>query len=251
MFRGENLSHFSLRNMLIWVLMSFQAGAINAGGFIACSRFVTHTTGFATLFGTELARGELTAGIGILSVPCYFLLGAMLSAFLVDRRRIQGQQPLYSAVMGLVCLILFTVVVAGNLGFFGVFNHPMVMARDYAFLALLCFVSGLQNAMVTSASGAVVRTTHLTGLTTDLGIGLVRVISQTRVLSREDEIRAVWMRLGIIGSFILGSTAGAFVFFTQQYWGFLLPALVASVLWVMTMKRFRVQTAAATEGSQA
>ena len=53
----------------------------------------------------------------------------------------------------------------GYFHFFGEFGEEVRLKRDYFFLALLCAASGLQNAAITTASGATVRTTHLTGLT--------------------------------------------------------------------------------------
>ncbi len=41
-----------------WFLLSFNAGCINAGGFLATGRFVSHVTGFATFFGVDLANRE-------------------------------------------------------------------------------------------------------------------------------------------------------------------------------------------------
>lgn len=237
MFQGENLSHFSPRNVVIWFTLAFQAGCINVGGFLACRRFVTHVTGFATLFGADIGRMDYQQAFGMLSVPLFFVVGAMISSFLVDRRMIRGLAPRYASVLFVMALINISLVVAGNLGCFGSFSEPMVLHRDYLFLALLCFVAGLQNAMVTSASGAVVRTTHLTGITTDLGIGLVRVIFHNHKLSRQNEIRACWVRFGLIASFAAGSTAAAFLFLSYEYWGFLFPAVISSVLWANTLNR--------------
>ncbi|MBX3041685.1 MAG: DUF1275 domain-containing protein [Bdellovibrionaceae bacterium] len=238
MFRGETLSHFSLRNAVIWFLLAFQSGMINAGGFLACGRFVSHITGFATLIGTDLAQSSVFHALGMLAVPGFFILGAMISGFLVDRRKIQGRSPRYSSVLFLIVLIHIGVLAAGLDERFGEFGEPVTYLRNYVLLALLCFVSGLQNAMVTSASGAVVRTTHLTGITTDLGIGLVRVLFHNHKLSRIDEIRAVWMRIGVIASFMLGSAIAAFIFIAHQYWGFALPTMISLVIWYMTLKHF-------------
>jgi uncharacterized membrane protein YoaK (UPF0700 family) len=239
MFRGESLSHFSLRNTVYWFTLAFQAGAINAGGFLACGRFVTHTTGFATLFGTDIAKGEIATGVGMLAVPLFFLLGAMISAFYVDRRRILGLPPRYKTVFFLIAFFNLFILIAGLTGQFGVFGEPLALTRDFILLALLCFVSGLQNALISSASGAVVRTTHVTGLTTDLGIGLVRVAFHTHKLSRETEIRATGMRIGIISSFALGGTLAAFIFFSHQYWGFILPTVISILLWIFTLRQLR------------
>ena len=231
----NNIS-FTRKNFLIWFALSFQAGCINAGGFLACHRFVTHTTGFATFFGTEFAQGHFEAALGMLTVPLFFLFGAMASAFFIDRNKTLRKPSRYGLVLILIFISLFAVTSLGYFGFFGVFGEPLSLTRDYLLLSILCLASGMQNAMISSASGAVVRTTHLTGITTDLGIGLVRVFSGSLnrpTLARESQ--ANWLRLGTILSFLFGSTLASFVFIKNQYLGFLIPTLITFLLWLMTL----------------
>jgi uncharacterized membrane protein YoaK (UPF0700 family) len=211
-----------------WFVLSFLSGSVNVGGFLACNRFVTHVTGFATLFGLDFAHGDYDRAVGILSVPLYFLIGAMTSAYLIDRRFHRGLPPRYAWVMGLVALFLCLVVVLGTCDAFGEFGEPMRLKRDYFLLSFLCAASGLQNAAITTSTGAAVRTTHLTGITTDLAIGLVRAHS---VRSRKDrykrEMRNNWLRVGTLGAFMGGSVLGAFLFIKLKYLGFILPAGLA------------------------
>ncbi len=231
MFSGKiNLSTYSQQNMVIWFIMAFQAGTLNTGGFLACHRFVTHTTGFATLFGSEIAQGHLTTAIGIVTVPIFFLVGNILSAYLVDRRINLHLKPYYTAVFFLMFSFVAIIFTLGQMNFFGDFGGEVSIAQDYTLLALLCLTSGLQNATVTSASGAVVRTTHLTGITTDLGIGITRLFSRAYRKSRNEEIKANWMRIGIISSFILGSWISASIFIYAQYGGFIIPLIICALL---------------------
>lgn len=235
MFSGpNNLSYYSQRNFFIWMTLAFQAGCINVGGFLACKRFVSHTTGFATLFGAELAQGHTVGSIGMLTVPLFFLAGTMISAYFVDHRAVRGLKPRYDLLFLLITAAMILSSLLGASGAFGTFGDAY-SAGDYALLAMLCLASGIQNASVTSASGSVVRTTHLTGITTDLGIGLVRVFSMgfsENVRSRE--FMANIMRAGIILSFVAGSTVSAFVFLKTSYWGFLVPALTSMGIYLFS-----------------
>jgi uncharacterized membrane protein YoaK (UPF0700 family) len=236
MFTGQNLNHYSPRNAAVWMSLAFQAGIINTGGFLACHRFVTHTTGFGTLFGVELSKGDFFEGLGMLSVPLFFLIGTMISATFVDQKILKHQLPNYPLVFAIMTVLLFLVTVGGKAGYFGTFGEDLSLVRDYALLAILAFSSGLQNATVTSVFGAVVRTTHLTGLTTDLGIGCVRLFTGTYKLAKDNEIKATWMRLAIIGSFVAGSFS-AFVYLHNQYLGFAIPTLISFVLFVVSFKQ--------------
>ena len=211
-----------------WFLMAFGAGCVNAGGFLATGRFVTHVTGFATLFGSDLATGRWEAAVGILSVPLFFLIGAFIAGVLIDRQVHLKRVPHFDWVMliSFACLILASL--AGEMESLSNFGSELRLKQVYLLLALLCLASGLQNAALTSSSGSSVRVTHLTGLTTDLGLGLARVLTekhgQTRLAA---ELRANRLRVGTIISFILGSGAGATLFRYYGYHGFLLPAAIS------------------------
>src|SRR4051812_45829612 len=94
MFRHKiHHRRLSWQTFLNWYLLSFLAGSVNMGGYMACHRFVSHVTGFATLFGAEASRGLWDRAIGILSVPLFFLAGVMVSGYLVDRPFHTGKRP--------------------------------------------------------------------------------------------------------------------------------------------------------------
>src|SRR4051794_8426190 len=115
----------SNRVVLHWYLLSFNGGLINAGGFLATGRFVSHVTGFATLFGVDVIRRELDAAVGILSVPFFFLLGAFLAGMLIDRPIHRKQKPHFDYVMGLSALCLFLAASGGVLTHFGSFGEVL------------------------------------------------------------------------------------------------------------------------------
>ncbi len=228
MFRHEGRSTVPWRVYLNWFLLSFLAGSVNVGGYLGCHRFVSHVTGFATLFGGEGARGDWDRAIGILSVPLFFLMGVMLSAFLVDRPRQAGRRPHYPTVMALVAICLGLAAIGGYLHWFGEFGAEPRLKRDYFLLALLCGASGLQNAAISTATGSRIRTTHLTGLTTDLGTGLVRLFYlDSKSPMRNYEVHYTGIRIGTIASFAAGSLVGGVLFLNYAYLGFLMPTGLA------------------------
>lgn len=237
MFTGHgNLSYDSTKNRIIWLSLSFQAGTINVGGFLAAQRFVTHTTGFATFFGESVARGNFIAGLGLLSVPLFFLLGSMLAGYLVDRRIILNQKPLYSLSFFLMIFFMLLTTWIGVSDGFGRFGVELRLKENYFFLALLCLTSGLQNGLVTTAFGATIRTTHLTGVTTDLGLGLIRIFfNATGSHPRTREVKANWMRFSIITAFVLGSLFSGIIFLKTEFWGFLIPTGISTGLWLLSL----------------
>lgn len=217
--------------------LAFQAGVLNVGGFLACHRFVTHITGFATHFGEEASLSRWESAFGMLTVPGFFLLGCMISGFFIDLRQLRDRAPLYEYSFGLIGLLMLVISIGGHNHVFGNFGEPLLLGRDYLLLAILCLSAGLQNATITSASGAVVRTTHLTGVTTDLGIGLTRVLTKKKGDHvRRHEAKANIMRAGLILFFVFGSYFGALLFLKIEYKGFLIPAVISAVLSALSFR---------------
>lgn len=216
--------------------MAFQAGLLNIGGFMACHRFVSHVTGFATFFGYELSRSEQAPhAIGMLAVPLFFLFGAMLSGQLVDLRLKLQKKPKYYITFGVIFFLTLLVAIGGVLGYFGRFGEPLESSRDYTLLVFLCLICGVQNGTIATVSKSVIRTTHLTGITTDLGIGLVRILNRRKLgNSVDNEKNASLMRLGIIFFFVFGSVIGGFAFSSWGHQAFVIPVLTSGVLfWTM------------------
>lgn len=229
----HHFSTFSKQNIIVWLSLAFQAGAINAGGLLVFKRFVTHVTGFATLVGYEIAHKDFYAALGMALVPIFFLLGVMIAGFLVDIRKQNHHQAHYSYAFFLTSFFLYLVYQIGLNETQGDIYKQLEPFNQYLLLALICLVSGIQNATVTTAYGSIIRTTHLTGPTTDLGIGLMRILTRTHVVKpRNEEIRDALMRAGVIGFFILGSIVSAFLFLHFGYDGFLLPLGISVILWM-------------------
>ncbi len=236
LYGTSSISAYTRGNVCIWMVLAFQAGLLNIGGLLACHSFVSHVTGFATLFGLQANSGDWVAALGMLVVPGFFLLGAMLSGFLVDLQIKMHQQPRYYVVFGAIFLELLLVVIGGFNHIFGEFGEAIDKTRDYSLLALLCMICGTQNGLITLVSKSVVRTTHLTGITTDLGIGLVRVLNSGRLFGKiDDEGRANFTRMGIIIFFTFGSVVGVRIFNAFQFRGFIFPAAITGGLFFLTV----------------
>lgn len=218
--------------------MAFQAGVLNMGGFMACHRFVSHVTGFATFFGHEFSQKNRSQALGMLIVPLFFLFGAMVSGYLVDLRLKLHKKPKYYIAYAVMLILILLTTLGGWLGWFGPFGAFLEESRKgYLLLILLCFTCGIQNGTITSVSRSVVRTTHLTGITTDLGIGLVRLLNKQNLSKEhgellESEHKATFMRVGIIAMFVLGSVVGGFLFPVVGFSGFLIPAFTTGILLV-------------------
>ncbi|MEY4615993.1 MAG: hypothetical protein RJB66_953 [Pseudomonadota bacterium] len=244
MFANNSLPHPSIKplNYLLWSILAFQAGTINVGGFLACHRFVTHVTGFATHFGVDVASGSIVSALSMALVPLFFLLGSMASALLIDKRKYLGKEPHYTVTFTFSGISFLTLTIAGQLGTFGAFANSSSSLTNFMILAILSFLSGIQNGMIGFTSGLLVRTTHLTGITTDLGVGLMRVsYPNISIQQKQFEFKMNLLRIGTIASFIVGSTVGGLVFFRFEYLGFLIPSFICLFLAGYSWNVLRIQ----------
>lgn len=151
-----------------------------------------------------------------------FLLGAAVSAILINWGRRRGAQSQYALPL---------IVEAALLLCFGLMGARLgASGQISAIVALLCFVMGLQNAIVTKVSRAEIRTTHVTGLVTDIGIELGKLLFWNssaladRVVADRGKLRLL---SSLLAMFLLGGLAGAFGF---KYLGFIVTVPLALAL---------------------
>jgi uncharacterized membrane protein YoaK (UPF0700 family) len=205
-----------------WFL-AFVAGAINAGGFLAVQQYTSHVTGMVSAVADNLALGQLGLVVDGIVAVLSFLLGAMCCAVLVNFARRKGMASEYALPLLLesVLILCFGLLGARLASFEGLLLPFTVV--------LLCFIMGLQNAVVTKLSGAVIRTTHMTGIVTDLGIELGKLLYWNADRSAANAVRADRDRMKALGglflAFLLGGISGAFGFKAFGY-GFTIPVAV-------------------------
>lgn len=226
MFNEDTDAIYEPSNIFIWFVLGFQGGILNVGGYLAVHRFVSHITGFATLFGDQFSKTNLTNALGMLLVPFIFLFGVIVSAIFIERQRLLNKSPKYTLIFTFIIANLIFLTIAGATGHLGTFGEEFSYDRDYIVLFLLAYTCGLQNAVISSASKSIIRTTHITGPTTDLGIGLVKMWTLRKELTKKDHF-VIWCRFGIIISFIFGSLVGAYLFKSLEFYGFIFPALIS------------------------
>lgn len=169
------------------LLLSMSAGAVNAGAYLACQRFVSHVTGTVTLIGMDFGSWSRISEYALVLLG--FLVGAGTAVFLLALVP-HAQYPTRS-----LRLVAFFIALAAVLGYAGLFGPPgqsLDAPGDFLLLVLLSFTMGLLNATVAASAAFGARITHLTGHVTELGINLARAC-----LSRGQE-RQLALRLGAL-----------------------------------------------------
>ncbi|WP_118184539.1 YoaK family protein [Paraburkholderia phosphatilytica] len=182
--------------------LAFVAGAANAGGFFAVGQYTSHMSGIVSSVADNLALGDLklvVAGVGSL---LSFLVGAATSAILINWGRRKHFHSRYAMpLMFEASLLLFFGLLGSNLEARQVLFVP-------ATVCLLCYVMGLQNAMITKISKAEIRTTHVTGLVTDIGIELGKLLYWNTGAMSDDLVCSDRNKLRLLGSLLMSFLAG-------------------------------------------
>jgi uncharacterized membrane protein YoaK (UPF0700 family) len=203
MFRHQGKSRTSKHNLRIATILSFVAGIVNVTGFLAFKQLTTNVTGHFALFINDVENFEFWKGTVYFLYIFSFLFGSFLSSFLIEKFKENGKLNVFVLPTIIECLILLTISVIGNTG---EIKYPDLI------VCLLLFAMGLQNSFVTKISNAIVRTTHLTGLFTDLGIELSQLFFPESHPNREKIKSTIKLRIYIICFFFLGGIIGGFLY---------------------------------------
>ncbi|WP_246813467.1 YoaK family protein [Neptunomonas phycophila] len=193
-------------------ILALIAGCVNAIGLLGFEhQSVSHLSGTATLLGTSLVNTSFTAALHLLMILVCFFLGASLSGFLLHGSALKLGRHYDTALLIEAVLLL---------GAIFLLSHELSYGHFLASAAC-----GLQNALATTYSGAVVRTTHVTGIFTDLGI----MVGEKLRGERFDKRKAILFLL-IITGFIVGGVVGALLFAMWRFYALLVPAVICLML---------------------
>ncbi|AEF55298.1 YoaK family protein [Marinomonas posidonica] len=186
--------------------LALVAGCVNAIGLLSFDhQSVSHLSGTATLLGTGFFNSSFQTSLHLMGVLLSFLLGAILSGVLLHGSSLKLGRHYDTALFLEAILLLVSLFLLSSGSFYGHF-----------FASAAC---GLQNALATTYSGAIIRTTHVTGIFTDLGIMLGKCIRGEALDKRKAQLF-----LYIIIGFVFGGTIGALLYQLYHFMALLFPA---------------------------
>ena len=194
------------------IVLSFIGGMVNAGGYLSFNHeAVTHMTGTTTLLGIGLANADAREIFKFGGVALAFLFGAAFGGFIVRDGALRlGRR--YGVALSVESAMLFAAV-------------PLVLHERMSGLWLLAAACGLQNAMASTYSGAVVRTTHVSGLYTDLGMFFGQWLR-----SVPQDARRVRLYVALVLGFFTGGVADALLFPRMGEYSLLFPAALTGLV---------------------
>lgn len=234
---GSRRSESSNRHLARY--LAFVAGAANAGGFLAVHQYTSHMSGIVSKMADDVAVGDAAlAGSGLAALTA-FLAGAFVTTLLIRWARARQLESRYALPL---------LAEAGLLLVFGLTGRVFHGGRVLETVVLLCFTMGLQNAMITKLSKSVIRTTHLTGMVTDIGIALGRIVTsrmsraglaesglaESRAsrfsVSVAKEVAALRLLGSLVVLFFVGGVIGALGF---RHVGFLFTLPLSGILLIL------------------
>ncbi|MFT3981884.1 MAG: YoaK family protein [Ferruginibacter sp.] len=231
MFRHQGKARTLRHNLRIASLLSFIAGFVNVAGFFAVQRLTTNVTGHFAFFVDEVFKLNFWQGFIYFLYIFFFFLGSFVSSFLIESISRNDDRYVYVVPASIECLILFLL---------GFLNKELIVEHQNSIAFCLLFAMGLQNSLVTTISSASVRTTHLTGLFTDLGIELSQLFFFKTKEQRNKLTSSIKLRLTIIGSFFIGGIVGGILYSKWGLHSLIFAAIVLAAGLIYDSLKFRL-----------
>jgi uncharacterized membrane protein YoaK (UPF0700 family) len=218
----------------VWVgagLLACTSGMVNVVGYLGFEhQAITHLTGTTTLLGSAVAQGDTRTALHLGGVALAFLLGAATSGMIIQDSTLKlGRR--YGVTMLLVALLLLLAI-------------PLFQRQQIAGALLAAGACGMQNAMATTYSGAAIRTSHLSGMFTDLGIGIGHALRGLPLQKRRLLLSTL-----VISTFCIGAVLGALLFARMHYMALAVPASVVGLagLGYIGYRQWQLQQTAHTD----
>ena len=193
-------------------LLALIAGLVNAIGLLGFKhQSISHLSGTATLIGTGMFNSTASDVLHLSIVIVSFVIGAAISGYFLRN----GALKLGRNYSGLLYVeVIFLLGATYFLTNDSLNGHYLASAA-----------CGLQNALASTFSGAIIRTTHVTGIFTDLGIML-----GAKLRGEVFDKRKALLLVLIITGFIMGGTSGAFFFSLYKFHALFIPASLCLLL---------------------
>jgi uncharacterized membrane protein YoaK (UPF0700 family) len=233
MFQHQGPSRSSRKNRIVASYLALIGGFVNSAGFLLIGSFTSHVTGNVGRLANDVAAADFHAAAAALTMIVAFFVGAFAASMAIESDFFREVPYAYSVALFSEGVLLVVFMLLSRLTSD---EHPRLQDAE---AAILCAAMGMQNSLVTRLSGAVVRTTHLTGVFTDLGIEAARWFRWWRgslaervhvrlafghVMAEKPSTAKVALLGTIAGSFMVGAVAGAFTVVRWHHATMLIPS---------------------------
>ncbi len=215
--RYSNSRTFS-DNLKLGVFTAIIAGMVNVASVILFYSFTSNLTGHFAVLAQEIADGKWFQMLIILFWILLFFGGSFLSNFLVINANKRNAFLSHSIPMVLEILCFLGV------GIYGQFFYQETLTETEILVSVLLFSMGLQNGLTASLSNFQVKTTHLTGLTTDLALHL-SMLTKKKYRDNEAVVEKTKLMTSILFSYLFGGVVSGLVIHYFQFQVFYLVSI--------------------------
>ena len=220
-------------NIRLGIITAFSGGMVNVASFMIFLSFSSNVTGYYAIFATEIIRGNFYQVLVVLGWIMLFLLGGFISNLIVIHFNSRNKHLAHATPIALeiICLLI--------VGVYGQFFYNETLSETEALLSLMLFAMGLQNGLTASISNFAVKTTHLTGATTDMGILLSMFTKKELRENREMKDRAL-LTFSITGAYLSGAIVAGLIYKSVQFRLFYIVSLFLFVVIIYDFFAVRV-----------
>lgn len=197
-------------NIRLGVLTSFSAGMVNLASFLIFLSFSSNVTGYFAIFAAEIVRGNFYQVFVVLGWIFLFFFGGFTSNLIVIHLNNRNKYIAHAIPVALeiICLLI--------VGFYGQYFYRETLKETEVLLSLMLFAMGLQNGLTASISNFTVKTTHLTGATTDLGI-LFSMFTKAEFRRNQELIDKAKLIGSITLSYMVGAISAGLIYKYLQF----------------------------------
>lgn len=236
LFRTQDTKQRFFYDLGLAAMLSMAAGSVNSAGFFAFDVLTTNVTGHMALLANDLVAYNWEAAYMKAIWMGLFLLGAFISSLIMQAF---GNYPRIAHTIPL----LLEISILGAVVYFGYYFYNYGSMLSQLLAGSLLFAMGLQNALITIVSGSVIRTTHLTGLFTDLGVNLACLIIPHN--KQEDNLikKKLILLFMIAFHFLIGGIVGGFLFASYLFFAFVFPLtllIIALIYDIVTFPKKKI-----------
>ncbi len=210
MLRNYSNSRTLGDNIRLGTLTAFTAGTINIASLLIFLSFTSNVTGHYAIFAAEISQGNWAQVAVVASWIFLFFFGGFVANLSVINfnKKSKYFAHAFPIILEILCLLA--------VGIYGQFYYQKTLGETEALVALMLFATGLQNGLTASISNFSVKTTHLTGTTTDLGI-LFSMFTQKKFRKNPELIARAKLLMSIMFAYVLGAVFSGLTYYNLEF----------------------------------
>jgi uncharacterized membrane protein YoaK (UPF0700 family) len=210
-------------NLQLGSLTAYSAGMVNVASLLIFFAFTSNVTGHYAILAAEIAKGNLYQVAIVFAWIFLFFFGGFVSNFIVIHFNKKNTYVAHSVpiLLEIVCLVA--------VGFYGQFYYQETLTETEVLISLMLFAMGLQNGLTASISNFAVKTTHLTGATTELGV-LFSMFTKKKFRKNQDLVDKAKLLLTTAVSYLAGAISAGYLYFALDFKVFYVVSLFLVVV---------------------